>query len=333
MKTFAKLITFAALLLLLLALAVPVAFGQDEEEGPTTLDEVQRAAFLVGEWDISGQVMVDGAMQDITGVSTIDWALEQHNLREDWTATVGGQVVEGISFWTYDAPNGRWQLVRTDTLVTPGILQMFGQLNGSDEFVAYTQGTETTTRLLVSATDADTLDWSLGTSASLIDPFEPSWTMTYTRSTGAQTADDIRASGEAVAAPAEAEQTAFLQGEWTVASQVMNAETGEMEAGSGTSTFEQALGGFALVESSTAEFPEGPRMTWRLIKFNPETGQWEQAALDAIDIGFTVSAEGQCDDAGCTLGGDTISNMTESGFHSERAGEEGPTSIQDYTRP
>lgn len=332
MKTLAKFMTFATLLTLLFAAAIPVAFGQEEEEGPTTLDEVQRAAFLVGEWDITGQVTVDGAMQDISGVSTIDWDLEQHNLREDWTATVGGQVVEGISFYTYDAPNGRWQVVRTDTLVTPGILQMYGQLNGSDEFVAYTQGGDVTTRFLVTATDTDTLEVSLGTSGSLIDPFEPLWTMTYTRSSGAQTADDIRAAGEAVAAPAEAEQTAFLQGEWTVAAQAMNAETGEMEEGTGTSTFEQALGGFALVENAQAEFAEGPRMSWRLLKFNPESGMWEQASLDAVDTGFIVAADGQCDDTGCTLHGDSFSNITDSGFHFEQAGDEGPTTIRDYTR-
>jgi hypothetical protein len=320
-------------MILLLTLAVPVAFGQDEEEaGPTTLDIVQRAAFLIGEWDISGQVMVADAMQDITGVSTIDWDLEQHGIRENWTATINGQVVEGISFWVYDAPNGRWQMIRTDTQVTPGIMQMFGQLNGNTEFVAYTQGGDVTTRYLITATDADTLEMSLGTSASLIDPFEPSWTMTYTRSSGAQTADDIRAAGTAVAAPPEVGQFSFLEGQWDVAAQVTNADTGEMMDVPATSTVEQTLGGTALSEVWQGTFAEGDvRTMWTLTTFNAETSQWEQASVDTTDAGFTITTGGACGETGCSLGSDTYS-ITDTGIHWERAGEAGPTAIMDYTR-
>jgi hypothetical protein len=318
---------------ILILLLSSAALVHAQSNYPAPPHEVEEFAFLIGDWDVTGQVLAaDGTWKDFAGTATYEWQLAGHGLHEHFSGAVEGQAVEGISFRVVDSQRRIWATVWADTYLLDTIARTDGEFQG-DQFISYSRSVGTAYQIVLSQSSDDAFDFSLGVAPSISASFETVATLHYTRrepGTPPAAQDQLDAAAP-LDPPAEVEQFAFWIGEWDVTSRIKPDD--EWQESPARSRVDWALGGLALEDSWEGDLFDGPTMIWGLTRFNPEAGLWDRAWADSGDTGF-AQYSGECAaDGSCLLAGDSFFDITGNSFRwAHDHGDAGRIWEMDYTR-
>ncbi|NDJ74661.1 MAG: hypothetical protein GYB65_00260 [Chloroflexi bacterium] len=260
---------------LVLSAAVGV-MGQGPGDGlPEPAEELQDLAFLVGDWDVSGQVLVaEDEWAAVEAVAVIDWHLEGHALREYMDGVAGDQVFAATTFRAFSPPVNRWEMVWADSLSEP-LVALAGQAQG-ETFSFISRGAGESWEIYLTDIAEDSFALEILKAPGIGYTPESAWQLTYTRRTDPVTPDviaDLTAGAEMVAPPEQMDQFAFWIGEWEMDSLVPDGDEWVPLPAQDTLTW--VINGFAMEEHWRGEVGTGPIVAYSLSRYNPSFDGWD----------------------------------------------------------
>lgn len=176
-----------SLLLLLAGSATAQELRPSHEDAPPCLQpELERVAFLEGDWDVVSRQRVDftaDRWEEARAQATWTPILGGCVLQERWSGVLGGAPLEWIQLLAYDHREDTWELVMIDS-VHGNVLRSEGHFD-EDRLVFHVthmrQGRLLIDRTTIAALATDRVDWKLETSLDGGRTWVTHWTMRYSR--------------------------------------------------------------------------------------------------------------------------------------------------------